>query len=506
VPEREQWGSRAGFILAAVGSAIGLGNIWRFPYVAYDSGGGAFIVPYLVALLTAGIPLLVLEYSIGHRFRGSAPLAFRGLSRRTEFVGWWQIGIAFVISTYYAVIIAWAAAYAVFSVGLQWGGDPDGFLFGQYLRVGDEPGEIGGLVAGVAVPLVLVWAVTLAVLAAGVRKGIEVANKIFIPTLVAVFLLLVLRAVTLDGAIAGLEALFRPDWGAITDGSVWVAAYGQIFFSLSIAFAIMITYASYLPRRSDLTNNAFIAGFGNASFELLAGIGVFSVLGFMAATRDVPVEAVATEGVGLAFVTFPEIINTLPALNQTFGVLFFGALVLAGLSSLISVVQTYVAGVQEKFAVGRVPAVLVGGGAAAVLSLLFATEGGLYLLDVADYFINHFGIAVAGLVEVVVIAWLLRRLGSQQAHANAVSDIRLGLWWKVVLAVVTPLLLGWMTVDNLVTVFTDGYEDYPLAFLVTAGWSVAGAALLAGIALALPGWRDARLVAAAEAAGKEDRR
>ena len=372
--EREQWGTRAGFLLAAVGSAIGLGNIWRFPYVAYDSGGGAFIVPYLVALLTAGIPLLVLEYSVGHRHRGSAPLSFRGLSPRAEVIGWWQVAISFVISTYYAVVIAWALAYAVFSVGLQWGGDPDGFLFGTYLRLADEPGEIGGLVAGVAVPLVLVWAVTLGVLAAGVRKGIEVANKVFIPTLVVVFLVLVVRAVTLEGAATGLNALFRPDWGAITDGGVWIAAYGQIFFSLSIAFAIMITYASYLPRRSDLTNNAFIAGFGNASFELLAGIGVFSAIGFMATSRGIGVGEVATEGVGLAFVTFPEIINTLPALNQTFGLLFFGSLVLAGLSSLVSVVQTYVAGIQEKLGIGRVPAVLAGGGAAAVLSLVQLAE------------------------------------------------------------------------------------------------------------------------------------
>ena len=503
--QREQWGTRAGFILAAVGSAIGLGNIWRFPYVAYDSGGGAFIVPYLVALLTAGIPLLVLEYSIGHRHRGSAPLTFRGLARRSEFIGWWQVAVSFVISTYYAVIIAWAMAYAVFSVGLQWGADPNAFLFGDYLRLADEPGQIGRLVGGVAAPLVLVWLVTLGVLTAGVRKGIEVANKVFIPVLVAVFLVLVVRSVTLEGAAVGLNALFRPDWTAITEASVWVAAYGQIFFSLSIAFAIMITYASYLPRDSDLTNNAFIAGFGNASFELLAGIGVFSAIGFMATSQAIPVDEVATEGVGLAFVTFPGIINTLPALNQTFGLAFFGSLVLAGLSSLISVVQTYVAAVQEKFGLARTPAVLLGGGAAALLSLTFATEGGLYLLDAADYFINNFGVALVGLVEVVVVAWLLRRLGTLQAHANAISDITLGAWWKVALGVITPLLLGWMTIDNLWTVVSQGYEDYTVTFLLAAGVSTAVAALVAGIGLSLLRWRDPALVQASVEAGAERR-
>jgi neurotransmitter:Na+ symporter, NSS family len=485
---REEWGTRAGFLLAAVGSAIGLGNIWRFPYVAYDNGGGAFIVPYLIALLTAGIPLLVLEYAIGHRYQGSAPLSFAKLHPRAEFVGWWQVAVSGVIATYYAVVVAWAMAYAVFSVGLQWGPDPNAFLFGDYLQLADEPGQIGGLVAGVAIPLAVVWAITIGVLLGGVKKGIERANKIFIPLLVGVFLVLVIRAVTLPGAVEGLAALFTPDWGAITDSGIWVAAYGQIFFSLSIGFAIMVTYASYLPRRADLTNSAFIAGFGNSSFELLAGIGVFSAIGFMAVSQGIGIDEVAAEGVGLAFVVFPEIINNLPALADAFGLLFFGSLVLAGLSSLISVVQTFVAGVQEKFGLARRNAVLIGGGVAATVSLLFSTNGGLYILDSADFFINHFGIAIVGLVEVVLIAWILRRLGLFQRHANEISDIPLGLWWKVALSAVTPLLLGWVMLDSLLSVIRDGYEDYPTGFLLATGWSVAVGAVVVAVGFSFLKW------------------
>jgi neurotransmitter:Na+ symporter, NSS family len=491
--EREEWGSRAGFILAAVGSAIGLGNIWRFPYVAYDNGGGAFLVPYLIALMTAGIPLLVMEYAIGHRHRGSAPLSFFKLHRRTEVIGWWQVAIAFVIATYYAVIIAWAMAFTWFSFGQRWGEDTEAFALGEYLQVAAEPGQIGGFVPGVAVPLLLVWLVTLGVLAAGVRRGIEVANKIFIPTLVVAFLVLVIRAVTLEGAAEGLTAFFTPDWGAMLDSSVWVAAYGQIFFSLSIAFAIMVTYASYLPRRADLTNSAFIAGFGNSSFELLAGIGVFAALGFMAAAQGVAVEEVAEAGIILAFVVFPQIISTLPALNTLFGVLFFGSLVLAGLSSLISVVQTFVAALQEKLDISRARAVALGGGAAAVLSFLYATEGGLYILDTADYFINNFGIALVGLVEVIVVAWVIRRLGLLQRHANDISDIRLGRWWTIALLGITPVLLGLVTFDNLRTVLTEGYEGYPLGFLLAAGVSVAVGALLIGIAATFLRWPQRRI-------------
>jgi NSS family neurotransmitter:Na+ symporter len=486
---REEWGTRAGFILAAVGSAVGLGNIWRFPYVAYESGGGAFIVPYLFALLTAGIPLLVLEYTIGHRYRGSAPLSFRRLHRRAEFIGWWQIGVCFVIASYYAVVIAWAAAYAWYSVTLAWGDDPDTFFFADHLAATDA-GTWGGLRLSVVVPLALVWTVTLVVLSAGVRRGIERANRVLIPLLVATFLVIVVRAVTLEGAGGGLDALFRPDWSAITDGGVWIAAYGQIFFSLSVGFAIMVTYASYLRRDSDLTGNALIAGFSNASFELLAGIGVFAALGFLALQQGVGVEEVATEGIGLAFVVFPELISQLPGPSGLFGVLFFGSLVLAGISSLISITQTYVAAVQEKFRLPRQVAVLGVGGATAVVSLLYATEGGINALDVVDRFINSFGVALVALAEVVLVAWILRRLADQRAHADATSDVRLGTWWVVALAAVTPIVLGAIMGESLLTEAREPYGDgdYGVGFLLTFGWGAAAAVLVVGIALSVPRW------------------
>ncbi|MEC3882507.1 sodium-dependent transporter [Halobacillus litoralis] len=492
---RAQWGTRAGFILAAVGSAIGLGNIWRFPAVAYENGGGAFFIPYLFALLTAGIPLLVMEFTIGHKFRGSAPLSFFRMNRKTEWLGWWAVLVSFVISTYYAVIIAWAISYSIFAFNLSWGDDTEGFLFSDYLQLSVDPGQTGSLVPGVLIPLLIVWLITLGVLFKGVKKGIEAANKIFIPTLIVLFMIIVIRAITLPGAAEGLQTFFAPDFSAITDSSVWVAAYGQIFFSLSIAFAIMITYSSYLPKKSDLTNNAFIAGFGNSSFELLAGIGVFGALGFMASQSGVPVNEVVSGGVGLAFVVFPQIINEFPALNGLFGFLFFASLVLAGLSSLISISETYVAALSEKFGISRKAAVGLGGGLAAVISLLFATQGGLYLLDAADYFINQFGVAFVGLVEVLVIAWFLRNLNDFQAHANGISDIHLGGWWKICLGVITPIVLGFMMFDlfktNLLKQFdtaTGNYEGYTDGFILFGGWFVAAFAIVAGFLMTLKRW------------------
>ncbi|MBM7554890.1 sodium-dependent transporter [Thalassobacillus pellis] len=498
---RAQWGTRAGFVMAAVGSAIGLGNIWRFPAVAYENGGGAFFIPYLFALLTAGIPLLVMEFTMGHKYRGSAPLTwFRINNKKTEWIGWWAVLVAFVISTYYSVVIAWAMSYSVFAFNLSWGDDTESFLFSDYLNLSVDPGQTGSLVPGVFIPLLIVWLVTLGILFKGVKKGIEVANKIFIPTLVILFLVIVLRAVTLPGAAEGLQAFFEPNFEVITSGSVWVAAYGQIFFSLSIAFAIMITYSSYLPKKSDITNNAFITGFSNSGFELLAGIGVFAALGFMASQQGVGVEEVVSGGVGLAFVVFPQIINEFPALNGLFGVLFFVSLVLAGLSSLISISETYVAALREKLGLSRNVAVGVGGGAAAVISLLFATQGGLYFLDAADYFINQFGVAFLGLVEVVTIAWFVRKLNDFQSHANEISDIHLGGWWKICLSIITPLVLGYMMFDlfrqNILKQFdteTGNYEGYSDTFILFGGWAVAAFALVLGIVIAMKRWHTTTL-------------
>ncbi|WP_102028537.1 sodium-dependent transporter [Salirhabdus sp. Marseille-P4669] len=495
---RAQWGTRLGFLLAAMGSAIGLGNIWRFPAVAYENGGGAFFIPYLFALLTAGIPLLIMEYTIGHKYRGSAPKSLGRVSKGFEWIGWWQVLVSFVISTYYGVIIAWAAIYAYYSIGQQWGDDTQGFLLSDFLQVADA-GVFGGFVPIILVVLIVIWFVVLGVLFAGVRKGIELANKIFIPLLVVLFLILVIRALTLDGAMDGLNTFFQPNWSEIMNGEVWVAAYGQIFFSLSIGFAIMITYSSYLDKKSDITNNAFITGFANSSFELLAGIGVFAALGFMASATEQPVTEVVSDGVILAFSVFPTIINEMGGFwGDAFGILFFASLVLAGLSSLISISETYVAGLQEKLNISRSTAVFAGGGLAALIGLIYATKGGLNFLDSVDYFINSYGVALAGLFEVVAVAWYAKSLKDLQNHANSVSDIKLGLWWRFSLGVITPIVLGYMMLQNLkkdlvgtvdpATGDRTFYGGYPLEFLFNYGWLVAIGAMAIGAVFAMKKW------------------
>ncbi|TDO84807.1 sodium-dependent transporter [Enemella evansiae] len=485
---RGGFSSQRVFILTAIGSAVGLGNIWRFPYVAYENGGGSFLIPYLCALLFAGLPFLFLDYALGHRFRGSTPLSFARLSRRSEGLGWWQVLICAVIAVYYAAIIAWAGMYAVFSIGRTWGEDTESYFFKSFLQAGD-PGLSLTFVPQAAWPLAVVWIVLLGILLLGVQRGIGATSVVFIPVLMLVFLALVVQALLLPGAVDGLNALFTPKWSALLDPSVWVAAFGQIFFSLSVGFGIMITYASYMSKKTDLTGSGLVVGFANSGFELLAGIGVFSALGFMAQASGKPVAEVVASGLGMAFVAFPTIINAAPA-GSLLGVLFFASLVLAGITSLVSVLEVAISAVRDKFDLPRVAATLWVGVPLAVISmLLLGTSTAVYALDVLDHFINNFGILLVAIVSMLVITWGIRAIPMLRAHLNANGSVPIGRWWLVLLGVVTPLVL----VVNLVQAFlgdvAEPYEGYPGWLLGTLGWGVAAGVLVLGFLLALLPWR-----------------
>lgn len=486
---REEWTGQVGFIIAAIGSAVGLGNIWRFPGVAYENGGGAFLVPYLVALLTAGIPILFLDYAIGHRFRGSAPTAFRRIARWLEGLGWFQVMICFVIALYYTAVIAWAVSFFVFSFDLRWGDDPAAFFTGDYLRLAD-PGVSLEFVPAVLVPLVAVWVVTIVVLALGVAKGVQRANTVFLPLLVVAFAVLVVRSLFLEGAADGLNALFTPDWSALGDANVWIAAYSQIFFSLSIAFGIMVTYASYRRRRSNLTTPGLVVAFSNSSFEILAGIGVFATLGFLAHEQGVGVgELEGISGPILSFVTFPAIVSQMPG-GPIFGALFFGSLAMAGFTSLLSILQVVSAGFQEKFGwTPRQASVRLGVVSAVISVLLFSTTTGLVALDTADQWANNVGIVGSAVLMSVLVLWVLRRGPELRYHLNAVSTFRLGPWWQVLVAVLAPLVLGYMLVSRIVTLVVDGYEKYPAWYLALVGWGAIAFMVLAALVLTAMRWR-----------------
>ncbi|WP_026460994.1 sodium-dependent transporter [Schaalia suimastitidis] len=506
--KRETWTGQTGFLLAAIGSAIGLGNIWRFPGVAYENGGGAFLIPYLIALLFVGIPVLWLDYAIGHKFRGSPPWALRRIAPLGEFLGWIQVLVCFVIFLYYAAVIAWAAQYAIFSVNHAWGGDSLAFFVEGFLQVADSESFSFTPVAAVAIPLALVWIFVLLIVGMGVARGVEMANRIFLPLLVFLFLALVARALFLPGALDGLTAFFTPDWTALSNPHVWLAAFAQIFYSLSVAFGIMLTYASYLKPKSNLTGTGLVAGFANSSFEILAGIGVFSALGFMAYQQQVGVaDLEGLTGPILSFVTFPTIISMMPG-GPLFGVLFFTSLVLAGVTSLLSLLQVVSGGLQDKFGLSPKVASLVMGVPAMVLSvLLFGTTSGLNTLDIVDSFINNIGVVGCAITMTIFAAMVGPRLKGLRAHLNAVSSVKVPFMWDVFVGVVAPAVLSIMMFMAIVDYVTEGFGGYPRWYVAIFGWGSIVFVIVGSIIFTLIPWRHRghiRSLEELEALTKED--
>ncbi|MFO7780295.1 MAG: sodium-dependent transporter [Spirochaetia bacterium] len=486
--QKEQWGSRVGFILAAVGSAIGLGNIWRFPYQAFDNGGGAFLIPYFIALITAGIPIIIMEFSMGHKMKGGAPLTFAKMNRKFEWLGWWQALISFVIASYYVVIIGWAINYFFFSFTLAWSGEPVNFFVGEFLGLTDGPFNLGGMNWSIVATVVVAWLISFVALYAGVKNGIERANKIFMPLLIFMLLIILIRGITLPGAADGLEMLFKPDFSQIMDGGVWVAAYGQIFFTLSIAFAIMITYSSYLPEDADIVNNGFMTALLNSGFSIVAGIAVFSIVGYLMnqAGGELPDNL---SGVFLAFATIPAAINQLPTMSVLVGLLFFLALTFAGLSSFISINEVVVRSLADKLNAPRKKVVVWYTVIAGLISLIYTTGSGLYILDIADYFINQFGVAISGLAEVIIIGYMFK-LADVREHANATSDFQVGGWWNFMIKIVTPIVLGISVIQNFVSNFQENYGGYATIEVILLGWLVAALAVIIGIAISRAKWSD----------------
>lgn len=487
---RQAWGSQYGFLIAAIGSAIGLGNIWRFPGVAFSNGGGAFLIPYVIALLTIGFPMLMLEYAMGHKFRGSPPLALARLNRRIEVVGWWQVGICLIIILYYAVIIAWALRYMFYSFTMAWGDDPTTFFIKSFLENADPTTVSFKPVWQVLIPLVAVWVVTIFLIARGVQRGIEWATRICIPVLVVLFIAMVIRAVTLPGATDGLNALFTPKWSALADGSVWIAAVAQIFFSMSVGFGIMLTYASYLRKKSNLTGSGLVAGFANSSFELLAGIGVFATLGFMAHQQHVQVsELKGLTGVALSFMTFPAIINQMPG-GIVFGVLFFGSLVLAGITSLVSLVQVVTGALQDKLGVGTVKSSVTVGIICAIISAsLFATTTGLSALDTVDKYINDIGVVGAAVSLCLVVTVITPSLRALRVHLNVTSTIKMGKLWEAMVGFVIPVLLMSMLIKAASDLIRNGYDAYSRTWTNSFGWGFLVVVLIFALIMSRLKWK-----------------
>ena len=455
---RENWGTRGGFVLAAVGSAVGLGNLWGFPYKLYSYGGGAFLIPYIIALVLVGIPIMILEFSIGHYTQRAAPDAFKRGHKRFEIVGWWGILLAFVIITYYPVILAycfsflWYSIVGIFNGGkLPWAGiglegvENAKFFFNETYLGKTEGPALGAIRLNIVWPLIITWVAMYFC----IFKGVRLVGKIVwltVPLPWLMLLILAVRGLTLKGSMQGLVYYLDPVWSELAKPITWRYAFGQVFFSLSLAYGVMITYASFLHRKSDLNNNAAIISIADFATSFVAGLAVFATLGGMAyvtqqAGNAVTVENVAESGPSLAFVAFPYALAQLPY-SAWFSFVFFFALVTLGIDSAFSLTESILTSIVDKTGWRRSIVLPVMSVVGFGFGLIYITRGGFNWLGTIDGFVNGtWGIGFMGLLECVVLGWLWR-VGTLRRHANSRSDWKLGKWWDYLIRLVVPILLG----------------------------------------------------------------
>lgn len=499
--QRENWGSRAGFVLAAIGSAVGLGNLWGFPYKLYAYGGGAFLIPYIAAMLVIGVPVLIMEFSLGHMTQRAAPDAFRATNRRSEVFGWWGILLGSVIITYYPVVLAYCLHFFAVSVhGIFTGGElpwaahgaegvsrASDYFFKTYLNTfGDgeapSPWALGSPIGEIVLSLVVVWVLMYFC----IFRGVRLVSKVVlwtVPLPWLMLLILTVRGLTLDGAAQGLEYYLHPNWSELAKPTTWRFAFGQVFFSMSLAFGVMITYASFLHRKSDINNNAMVVGLGDLATSFVAGIAVFATLGGMAMATGQHVTDVVKAGPGLAFVAFPYALAQFPH-SAWFSAVFFFALVTLGIDSAFSITESVLASLVDKTRWNRNVVLIVMSLIGLATGLIYCTRGGLNWLDKIDGFINGpWGITFVGLGECVVLGWMYR-ISRLRQHANERSDWRLGAWWDVLIRFVAPVVLAalfaWSLVDELTK--PEGYLFSAVNGQQRVNWFTVATLILSAIA------------------------
>lgn len=433
---RDQFVSKVGFIFAAAGSAIGLGNIWRFPYLAGKNGGGAFVLFYLICVIVLGFGLMLAEFVIGRHTQLSSVDAFKKLDKRFTFVGGMGVLAAFIIMGYYPVVGGWSVAY-IFKT-----------ILGQLSTDAAIMGDVfGSLVTGILSPIfwtAIYMLANIVIVAKGISSGIEKASKVMIPTLLGLLAILVIRSLTLPGSIEGLKYLFLPDFSKIT-GEVMMAALGQAFFSLSLGMGCMITYSSYLSKKENLVQNATIVPVLDTAIALLAGVVIIPAtvsFGFDLGQRP-----------GLVFVTVPAIFATMgPVLGRVFGIIFFLLLTLAALTSSLSLLEVVVSYLidnknwERKKAVGFSSVILFLICIAASLSMGVWSDFhllGMNIFDFLDWLANNILLPLGGMFITLFVGWFWGK-DKVKAEVTNGGEINFSLFnvWIFLCRWVIPIIIG----------------------------------------------------------------
>lgn len=389
--KRDHFGSKIGFILAAAGSAIGLGAIWKFPYMAGTNGGSVFVLLFILCTLLIGLPILLAEFIIGRKGQADAVTGFKKLSpgKPWYLIGWSGFIFSFIILSFYSVVGGWILSYLVRSITFSLNGSSETFYEELFNTVISNPWEV--LLGQGAFILLTIWIVS-----GGIKGGIEKASKWMMPLLLIFFVVLAIRSLTLDGAIDGIKFLLVPDWSYFTWETA-LLALGQAFFSLSVGVSGMITYASYLPKETNLGSSALSVSLLNIGISIIAGLVIFPAVFALGFSPDA--------GPGLAFIILPAVFEQI-IFGQFFLILFFILLLFATLTSSISMLEIVVSiGIKSKYDRRKRAAWVYGFliflvGIPSALSFGFLSHIkilGMSFFDFADFFTSSIGLPLGAL-------------------------------------------------------------------------------------------------------------
>ncbi|PSV21755.1 sodium-dependent transporter [Photobacterium leiognathi subsp. mandapamensis] len=452
-PSRGNWSSKVGFVMAAAGSAVGLGNIWKFPYTAGENGGGAFVAIYLLFVIFIGFSVMLTEFAVGRKTGLSAVGAFKTTDRRWTFVGIIGVLSGLLIMGFYPVVGGWAIAY-IYKISTG--------LLSQPAAIGDS---FGGFIADPMQPLFwmgLYLLLNIFVVIRGVSGGIEKAGKILMPLLFIILIIVSIKGLTLPGAMAGLEFLFKPDFSKI-DSSVVLAALGQAFFSLSLGMGCMLTYGSYLRKKENLVQTTAMVTAMDTGVALLAGIAMFPA---MFAFSMEP-----SAGPGLVFVVVPQLFAEMGGIGFILALLFFIGLSVAALTSSVSLLEVVVAYLIDEKGFSRVTAVISASIVMALLCILASLSiGGLGpklfdtgAFDVFDLLTDKIFLAVGGMLVCLFAGWRLDRseLKKEITNDGKVSFPLFNLWYALIKYII-PVAIAIVAISGVKAGFDSDKGDIML--------------------------------------------
>ncbi|SKC72073.1 sodium-dependent transporter [Maledivibacter halophilus] len=433
IKQRENWGSRIGFLMAAAGSAVGLGNIWRFPYTAGENGGGAFVIIYTIFALIIGISIMLAEFTVGRRTSLSAVGAYKSYSKKWTFAGALGVLSAFFIMGFYPVVGGWSLAYVFKSFsGLLANPEAIGTTFEAFMSNPIQP----------IIWMIIYLALNVIIVAKGISGGIEKAGKVLMPTLFVLLIFISIRSISLPGASAGLEFLFKPDWSKV-NGATILAALGQAFFSLSLGMGCMITYGSYLSKSENLPSNATIVTILDTCIAILAGIAIFP--GVFAFGLE------PTAGPGLVFVVVPSVFAELGGAGVLFSVVFFIAFTVAALTSsvsLLEVVTSYLIdqkNVPRKTGVTSASIIMIATSILSSLSLGVMSGFKIFgagIFDFLDILTDKIFLAIGGMFIAIFTGWVIKKEDLKEETTNG-GKLKFSLFeaWYFLLKYVIPILI-----------------------------------------------------------------